>query len=224
MTESNYRVTWQTLKSDWPVFAAFLLDMAFALWTLPRLPDQVPIHWNAAGQADRWGSATAHALGMPFVAAGVYLLVLLSPMIDPRRRNYALFPSALRVTRILAPIFLMAVHALTILVALGYVANINTWVLLGLGAMITLMGNVMGQFRHNYFVGIRTAWTLASEEVWRRTHRMAAPFWVGAGLGTIMAAFLPGQWGVWVALTLLGIATIVPIGYSYWISLRQTRE
>jgi len=80
-----------------------------------------------------------------------------------------------------------------------------------------LLGNVMGQVRHNYFVGIRTPWTLADEEVWRRTHRMGGRLFVLGGLAIAAGGLVGGPWLVAAILTSLTVAGLGPVVYSYWI-------
>ena len=73
----------------------------------------------------------------------------------------------------------------------------------------------MGKLRHNWFVGIRTPWTLASEEVWTRTHRLAAPIWVSGGIVQLAGAFVRGTTGEVLFASTLAVMVLVPIGYSY---------
>jgi uncharacterized membrane protein len=224
MENPEYKVTWKTVRGDWPVLVAFVLNIALSAWALPRLPEQVPVHWNIRGEADRYGSAVSHAVEIPLMVALVYVATLMAPMIDPRRRNYALFPGAMRLIRLLTPLLLLSIHAVTTLSALGFVTRVGLWVTVGVGLLLVLMGNVMGKVRHNYFVGIKTPWALASEENWQRTHRMAAPLWVAAGLAIIVGAFLPGTWGGVVLLAAVGVAVVVPFGYSYWMFARGRNQ
>jgi uncharacterized membrane protein len=99
-------------------------------------------------------------------------------------------------------------------VALGYNLNVGFLVKGGVALLFTLLGNIMGQLKHNYFVGIKTPWTLASEEVWRRTHRMAGKLWVLGGL--ICLALSPAQtlWGAYVFVACIALMAVVPIVYS----------
>ena len=205
------------------MLVALLLHVAFVAWAFPRLPEQVPVHWNVMGQANRWEPAGTAAIEIPLLAVGLYGLMLFAPIVDPRRRNYALFPGALRLMRWLTPILVLTIHTVSLMVALGYVTNMVMWVQLLVGALLVLMGNVMGQVRHNYFMGVRTPWTLASEENWRRTHRLAAPLWVGAGLVSMVSGFLPAPWNAWLMMGALGVAGLAPYLYSYLIFARARK-
>jgi uncharacterized membrane protein len=108
--------------------------------------------------------------------------------------------------------------------ALGYFGSFPSMVQLGVGALFIILGNYMGKLKHNYFMGIRTPWTLASEEVWYRTHRMAGPFWVIGGLLFIATSFLTtGLLAKTILIIIFGIIAI-PIVYSYVIFKRLEKE
>ena len=105
------------------------------------------------------------------------------------------------------------------LVALGHPVNVSMFVCVGTSLLFVVIGNVMGKFKHNYFVGIKTPWTLANEEVWAKTHRMAAPLWVVGGIISAIFAILGnGKSSSFIALMIIvSVISIVPIIYSYVI-------
>ncbi|MGB8954650.1 MAG: SdpI family protein, partial [Tumebacillaceae bacterium] len=98
---------------------------------------------------------------------------------------------------------------------LGYEINASRVVRIIIGGIFAVMGNYLGRIRFNYFVGIRTPWTLANEEVWRRTHRFAGPVWFFCGLAALVCAFLPGALASILVIVILAVAVVVPIVYSY---------
>ncbi|MFO7173396.1 MAG: SdpI family protein [Bacillota bacterium] len=211
----TYRVDWQTVRRDWPGLLLVAAAWVISLWALPRLPDRVPIHWNAAGEVDGWGSPLFAALMVPALATGMYLLLLFLPLIDPRRRNYAYFGDFYRLMRQAVPGYLALIQAVVLGYALGYPVDPSLFIRLAIPVLFLFMGNYMGRVRHNYFVGIRTPWTLASEEVWVRTHRAAARLWVAGSLVMLAAAFLPGTWGFWVFMAVTAVMVIIPVIHSY---------
>jgi len=213
--ETPYRVDRALLKGDAPLLAVLVADLAFGLWALPRLPERVPIHWNLAGEADRFGAAWPHAVLLPFVGLACWALVLLFPLVDPLRKNYARFPGTLKLVRWLLPLMGVAVHVVVTLSGLGLPLDHGATVRAILAVFFVVLGNSMAKLRHNWFVGIRTPWTIASEEVWTRTHRLAAPIWVAGGLVQLVGAFLPGTAGEAAIGASLAAMVLVPIGYSY---------
>lgn len=219
----SLRFTWENLARDWPVWLPLLLAALGTLVVYPRLPEQMAVHWNLAGEPDGWAPrANAASLGL-LVAAGIYLLMWWLPAIDPRRDNYARFEGAYRVTRALLVLFLTGLHVMTLLNALGVPVAVDRLVPLGLGALLVGMGNVLGQVRHNYFFGVRTPWTLADEEVWRKTHRLAGRMMVLGGLITVAFSLVGGTWAMTGVLIAVFLAAAVPTVYSYivWRSGRR---
>lgn len=107
-------------------------------------------------------------------------------------------------------------HIMIIAAALGYVVDTGRMVMLGVSLLFMLMGNVMGRLKHNYFVGVKTPWTLANEEVWTKTHRLAAKLWTAGGLIGAVLAVLNFNVG-WIFLIILILPSLIPVVYSYII-------
>lgn len=213
--ETSYRVDRKLLVGELPLLVVLLADLAFGVWALPRLPERVPTHWDLAGKADGFGPAWQNALLMPALAIGLWALLLLLPLADPLRRNYPRFLVTLKLFRWLVPLMVAAFQVLVALGCLGVSSDPGQGVRAVLAVVFVVLGNSMGKLRHNWFIGIRTPWTLASEEVWTRTHRLAAPIWVAGGLVQLVGAFVPGTAGEFLFAASLGAMVLVPVGYSY---------
>jgi uncharacterized membrane protein len=221
MNEERDVVDRQTLRSDWPVFLILTLGFAFGLWALPRLPEQVPVHWGISGEPDRFGPAWEGALLAPLIATGVYLLMLFLPVIDPRRRNYQRFAGFYRLLRLAVPALLVLIQLNAVSQALGYPGSPVRMIRIAGPIFFLLIGNHLGQIRSNYFVGIRTPWTLASERVWIKTHRAAARLWVACSLLALASALLPTIPGTILFVGLIGIMCFVPVIHSYLLFRRE---
>ncbi len=213
--EPAYRVDRRILLGDLPLLVVLLADLAFGVWALPRLPERLPVHWNLAGEADGFGAPWPHAVVPPLVGIACWAVVLLFPLVDPLRKSYARFPGTLKLVRWLLPLMSVAIHVTVTLSGLGLPVDHGTTVRSIVAVFFVVLGNSMAKLRHNWFVGIRTPWTLASEEVWTRTHRLAAPIWVAGGLLQLVGAFLPGTAGEAAFGASLAAMVLVPIGYSY---------
>lgn len=220
MSEKTYRVELRTVLADWPLLLALLADLGFGLWALPRMPQQVAVHWNLAGAADRFGPGWQAATMPALMAAGIYLLTLFAPMIDPRRSNYALFPETTRLLRWVTTLLMIGLHIAMVLNGLGHAVDVGMAVRLGVSLVLAAMGNSLGRLRPTFFFGIRTPWTLSNDTVWTRTHRLAGRLWVGCGLLGALTAFLPGQLGGFALIALLAVMILVPTAYSYWLFQR----
>jgi uncharacterized membrane protein len=207
---------------------ALAADLAASLALIGRLPERVPVHWSLHGEVDRYGSRWELLLFGPPLLALLWALFAVLPAIDPKVRAAAKAadpeaPPAEQGSRdaiFSIVLCLVAVlHVLALLQAAGVVAagvRLPAPVLAGL---MLLLGNVMGRVRPNFFVGIRTPWTLADDQVWRRTHRLAGrTFFFGGLLALVACAALPPE-GALVALAVLMVgagAWPMVASYIYW--------
>jgi len=207
----------KNIKQDWPVLFFILATLAAGLLLYPRLPDMMPGHWNIKGQIDGWVSKPFGVLFFPLLNLGLYPLMLLLPRIDPRRENYRRFAGVYRLIRLFLHVFLALLYIVTLLAALGYTLRVDAIVKFAVSLLILVLGNYMGKIKHNYFVGIKTPWTLASEEVWYKTHRFAAPLWVGAGILGMAISVFRQVWLNWLYFASLIVIGLVPIIYSYFL-------
>lgn len=211
----SYRVNWQTVKAEWPLWILMAGLLIAGIIVYPHLPAQVPGHWNIHGDIDAYYPRWFGAFFAPLLAIAIYLLMLFTPLIDPRRENYIRFAGAYTFMRWVLVLFMGILWAVTVLVALGYPVNVALVIKAMVAVLLLVIGNFMGQFRHNYFVGIKTPWTLANEEVWHRTHRMAARIWVLGGLLCLVMAFFQTTWAAYMYLGSVLIMVVVPTIYSY---------
>ena len=193
----------------------------FSLAVFLRLPERVPVHWGISGEPDRYGSRIEGALLLPVLMIALYFLLQWYPSRDPRAANIGKFRGAYdaAVTAMIA--FLGGVHVVVLGLALGWDVDITTVSLVGMGTVLVIVGNLLPLARSNFIFGIRTPWTLSSEQVWTRSHRVGGYAVVAAGLVTIASAFLARPTGVVIALGTLFIAGLIPIVYSYVLWSRE---
>ncbi|WP_435790930.1 SdpI family protein [Clostridium sp.] len=208
-----------TIKNDWFIIAIITLTFVVCLYFYPSLPDKMPIHWNTEGQIDGYSGKFIGAFGIPLMNLAFYFLFIFLPYLDPKKENYVKFKGAYKLIRYSFHILFTCIQASILMVALGYPVNIGMFVGVAVSLLFVVIGNVMGKFKHNYFVGIKTPWTLANEEVWTKTHRMAAPLWVVGGIiSGIFAIILDGKSYFYIVLLIVVSAiSIVPILYSFVI-------
>lgn len=178
-----------------------------------RLPELVPTHWNAKGEADGFMPKPWGPLALPLVMAGVYLLLLAIPRISPRGYGVVNFLGVLEILQLAILAFLFLVNVRALLAGIGAPVPMDRALHAGLGVLFVVLGNYMGKLTKNFFVGIRTPWTLASDEVWLRTHRLGGKLLVLAGVAIFVSSLLGG--GAIPVVAALAIAAGVPIVYSY---------
>ena len=176
----------------------------------------VPIHWNAAGEADGFASKGFALTLMPATALGIGLLLALIPVLDPRKRHIAQSMGFLRTTWLALLLFFLVLHLAMGLLYLGWAVPMDRVVITSVGGLFVVLGNLLGKVRSNFFMGVRTPWTLSSEYTWTKTNRATGRVMVGGGVAIAICGALWGG-GPAMAATMLtvGAILIVAVGYSY---------
>lgn len=200
----------------WLKWVLLLVMIGGGLYFYNALPDQIPVHWSYAGEIDAYGSKTTHIILIPAIVLAMMLLFIFLPKLDPKRDKYVQFADIYEIIQLAIVGFMVYIYFITILAGLNPLLDVSFYILMGMGVMFVLMGNFMGKVRQNYFVGIKTPWTLDNEEVWNKTHRLGGWCFVAAGLLMMVQAFT-GTVGWWLFAVAMTICLVVPIGYSYWL-------
>ena len=207
----------------WPILI-LLAAIGLSVWAYPQLPARVVTHWNFYGQADGWSSREFHALFFPALLVVMYILFSLMPLFDPKSERYQEFSRVYLMMRNLILLVLGVVFTAATFSNLGFAVNIGAIVSGTIGLMMIILGNYFGKLKRNWFVGLRTPWTLSSENVWNKTHRFGGRLFILWGLGLIIApwlaptlAFVIVIGGVVIMLAGIGI-------YSYALYKKEKRD
>ncbi len=187
-----------------------LLPMVAGLVLWNRLPEQVPFHWNAAGEVDGWASRPVAVFVPSAMMLALQWLCMVVTSADPKKQNH---PEKVKVLVLwLIPVITVFISALMYVSALGGSVRVEMLMPILLGLVFVAIGNYMPKCKQNYTIGIKIPWTLASEENWNRTHRFAGWVWVGGGVVMLLSGFL----GIfWLTLVPAIIMVAVPLIYSY---------
>ncbi len=187
------------------------------LWN--KLPEEVPIHFNAQGVADGWGGKGMAVFAMPVFMLAIHWLCAFITSIDPKSRNI----TSKNMTLVLwiTPVLSIFVSGIIYSFALGYEININTIFPLFFGLLFIVIGNYMPKCKQNYSIGIKIPWTLNSEENWNYTHRLAGKTWVVGGILIIALSFLKTVW-IFMAITI--IMVIIPVIGSYLFNKKENKQ
>lgn len=202
------------------ILSIFPLLLVAAVYA--RLPAKVPMQWGFHDQVrydDKWQLLVVSLLPVVFA-----VLFPLLPKLDPKRQNYDKFRGSYELFQVIMMLFLLIIVAICVVEALRPgTLNVAMVVCLLCGLLFTALGNMMPKFRPNWFCGIRTPWTVSSESVWQRTHRLGGRLFFATGLLTIAGAFVPNDTVRFALLFApLTIATVVPVVLSYrWYQQEQ---
>lgn len=205
-------------KKELPILAILIAPIIYLLVVWDKLPEQLPIHWNIKGEADNYGPRYL----MPLINVGLYILLLIVPKIDPRKRNYDIFSATYFKLRLILVLYFSALSSVIITKFIGFDIDLNRIIVIGVILLLTVLGNYMGTIKPNWFIGIRVPWTLESESVWRKTHYLAGKLWFWMGLVLlILSFFLPDDILHTTLFSAVMVMAITPIIYSYIIFQKE---
>ncbi|HEX4715976.1 MAG TPA: SdpI family protein [Ktedonobacteraceae bacterium] len=205
--------------------AIIALQILIAIIAFPFLPAVVPTHWNAAGQVNGHASKWVNTLLFPLLSVGIYLLIRFVAAASPRlvsRSSSAANTQVRTVVLVAVLLFELIVQLCVTAISLGMRLDIPFTLNLAMAVLFIVIGNFMGKLRRNFWMGIRTPWTLTSEVVWERTHRLGGWLFVAVGLIGIPCSFVPAL-RIWAIVALTVLVAIVLCVYSYVCYCEHTR-
>ncbi len=213
-----------TLKTEARALAIILLSLALSLWAYPQLPLRVASHWNFWGQVDGWMSRDFHTIFFPILLLVMYVAFLIMPSLDPKKERYIEFAGAYRMMRDAIMFVLLGVYATATFYNLNYNLNVGAIVAGSIGLLMIILGNYFGKLKRNWFIGLRTPWTLSSENVWNKTHRLGSRLFIIWGLLVAVAPWL--NFSAAMIILLGGIVAIMASVniYSYLLFRKEKKE
>ena len=203
-------------KNKWGMLISslvILLPMAVGLLLWDKLPEQVPIHWNAAGEVDGWSNKTTAVFGMPGFLVAIHWLCVLVTGLDPKNKDKNAKAQSLVLW--ICPVISLLINGMIYATALGRKVNVEMLLPCLMGVLFLIIGNIMPKCSRNSTIGIKLPWTLHSDANWYATHRLAGKIWIAGSLCVIGTAFLPAPASVFVMLAVLAVMVLIPTIYSY---------
>ncbi|MGE5425492.1 MAG: SdpI family protein [Bacillota bacterium] len=213
-----------TMKTEWRALLILAAAIGLSAWAYPQLPETVASHWNFQGNVDGWTNKTFHSLFFPGLLIFIYVLLLVTPYLDPRKERYAEFTGVYQLIRDSILFVMASVFAIATFFNLGYDINVGKTVAFLIGLLFIVLGNYFGKIKRNWFVGIKTPWTLSSENIWNKTHRLGGRLFMVWGLLMILAPWLTFQWGMLIVLGGVIALVIGVYAYSYVLYKKEKRE
>lgn len=205
------------MLKTWIVVA---LAVILAIVGILIMPDTIPTHFGPSGAPDAWGSKYMVLL---YPAILVLVTVLAVPMIklDPKQGNYERFGKYYYNFFFGFALFFVAMEVANIAIALGADINVGSIICFMTGVLMFFVGNMMPKIKQNFFFGIKTPWALTDEENWFKTHRMGGKTFAAGGIVIMIAAFIPGEFKIWIVLAAIIVMTLIPFVYSYMLFKRK---
>ena len=201
------------------IFSVLTIIILFAIsaygWV--TIPDgqQIPVHWGVNGEVDRYGGKAEGLLLIPGIGVLLTLLLAFLPRIDPRRANLAQSQKSYIAIWGGTLALLLVVQILIVSAALGNPVDIGGIIPVAVGILFIVIGNYLPKTRSNFYMGVRTPWTLSSNLSWDKTHRLAGRLFILMGLIMIGSVFIQGALWVWLMMGGLIAMLIALMAYSY---------
>lgn len=196
--------------------------VVYSVVLYPALPQLVPTHWNIRGEVDGWGSRPIAALLMPGTMALLLLMILGLPWLSPRNFTVDTFRETFNYVMVSVIALMGYLHVIMLQAGLYPKLDLSKALVGGIMLFFALIGNVLGKVRRNFWMGVRTPWTLANDTVWIATHRLAARLFVGTGILGAFATWL--GFPLPACFVLLMVIIFVPVLHSLMLYKRLERE
>jgi uncharacterized membrane protein len=192
------------------------------LWN--RLPDQMASHWNINDQVDGTMPKFWGVFLLPLITLGLLVLFLFVPSIDPLKANIAQFREAFNLFIVLMVAFMLYIYGLSLAWSLGYTGFKMSGALLpAVGLLLIFIGFMLRKAKRNFFIGIRTPWTLSSDTVWNETHRIGAVLFMVSGALAFLGGLFGGTTAFWMMFAPIIGSTLFLLVYSYVLYQRETK-
>jgi len=200
--------------SEITLLAMALLCFAIGAYAYARMPEQVASHWNAQGEVDGYMAKPWGVFLLPAVFLCLFLIFAVLPRLDPLRANIRKFVSQLDNLMLLVGAFFFYVYVLTLAWNLGARFNMSQLLAPAFAALFFYLGILLENAKRNWFIGIRTPWTLSSDRVWNKTHALGGKLFKAAGLIALLGLLLP-QYAILFVLAPVLVAAVGSTAYSY---------
>jgi uncharacterized membrane protein len=192
------------------------------LWD--QLPEQMASHWDANDQVNGYISKFWGVFLMPLITLGMLVLFLVLPGIDPLKANIAQFRESFNLFILVIVAFMLYVHGLTLAWSLGYQDfKMSAAMLPFMGVLFIAVGWMLKKAKRNFFIGIRTPWTLSSDMVWDKTHRLGSSLFMASGALAIVGGFFGGITAFWLMFVPLIGSSLFLVVYSYVLYRAETK-
>jgi len=200
-----------------------LLSFIVSVYFYPLMPEKIAIHWNLQGQADGYTSKFPGLFILPSLLVGIVLLFIAIPKIDPLKKNIEKFRRYYDGFVTLFSAFMVFIHLYIIFWNIGIRVSPNIVLPLGFGLLFFYCGVLCENAKRNWFVGIRTPWTLSSEKVWEKTHKIGGRLFKACGLISIAGLLFPSYAAYFILIPVLFTASFL-IVFSYFEYQKEIRQ
>ncbi|MFH2231763.1 MAG: DUF1648 domain-containing protein [Patescibacteria group bacterium] len=209
-------------KNNIIVLIFVVLTFAVSAYLYPQLPAQIASHWNVQGEVNGYISKPWGLFLLPIISLAILVLFLVIPLIDPLKKNIEKFRKYYDGFVLLIIIFLAYVHTLTIAWNLGARFDMTQMLVPAIGVLFFFIGVVLKHVKRNWFIGIRTPWTLSSDAVWDKTHDLGSHLFKISGLIALVGVLIP-SYAIWLLMVPVMFSAFYTVIYSY-VEFRRLKD
>lgn len=210
------------LKKELPIIGIVLTPFVYLAIIWDSLPQRVPIHWNYKGEIDNWGDKFSLILMLFLLPVLMYVLMTFIPKIDPKNR-ISLMGGKFYQLKFFLVLFMSVVALLIVYTTKERSVNNPNLVFALLGVLLIIFGNYFKVIQPNYFIGIRTPWTLENNEVWKATHVFAGKIWVIGGFVLVLGGLVLNNVFGKAFVFIIVVLALIPVAYSF-IKFKQIQK
>ena len=209
-------------KSNIIISAVILISFVVGIYYYPQMPERMASHWNAQGQVDGYMSKFWGLFLIPILSIGLFLLFQLIPKIDPLKENIEKFRKYFDGFIVIVFLFLLYIYFLTILWNVGVRFDMGKAIAPSMGLLFYFVGILVENSKRNWFIGIRTPWTLSSEKVWDNTHRIGGRLFKVAGVIAFIGVFTK-KYAIILIIVPIVLVSVYTVVYSYFEYQKETK-
>ncbi len=201
-------------KSEIAALMIVLLSFAISIYLFPLMPEQLASHWNALGEVNGYMPKLYGMFLMPIISAALLALFILMPRIDPLKANIKKFIKYFDAFVVLILLFMLYIHLLTIFWNFGMRFNLIQFMSPAFGILFYFVGVLTEKAKRNWFIGIRTPWSMSNEKVWNKTNMLGGMLFKISGAIAFFGVLLP-DYAIWFVLVPVVLTTVFTVVYSY---------
>jgi uncharacterized membrane protein len=212
----------KSLKNEWIIWVVIAIPFFLLAYYWNQIPETIPTHYGIDGKADRWNSKTSLLWFLPILMFFTYALLLAIPKIDPKLKVETMGKKFLYIKLIIIGL-ISSISSLFVYSSANQRVDVFSLMVIIICVFVVVMGNYLPTVKPNYFIGIRTPWTLSDENNWLKTHRIAGRIYLFGGIILLILNVLLPQMANIFLMFLVGII-LLPIFYSLYLYLVRNKQ
>ena len=196
------------------ILGIIAISFLIGIYLYPQMPERMASHWGAQGEVNGYASRFVGLFLMPLISVFIFLLLMAVPKIDPFKKNIEKFKNYYEGFILFIILFLFYIYALSLAWNLDYRFNMTTMMTPALGLLFYYTGALTENAKRNWFIGIKTPWTLSSDIVWAKTHKLGGKMFKASGIIALSGIFFP-KYAIWFILVPALFTAVYTFVYSY---------